>query len=227
MTTELADQGKTREYIERALDPALTNEMAGVFGNDNPAPAKAAFFDHSLEGTGTYAYYCHPQEIKDLYGGRNLPHSLLKDTEPYIGLSPDLLKMPRDLAHSVIDHEKSHGAQPNGKLALLNIHAYTPAGMIPMGRMLVEGWNEYGLEKSGRKPPSRYFDGMHGQGNNPYSHFRDFVYELEQNTPGITRQIIRSARKGGPDAAMRLIESIPDIGNMATKYAARLNCITN
>lgn len=213
---------KTDEYVERALDPELTKEMATVFGNDETDSVQKVFYDHELEGTPTKAYQVSPKEIAELYGDRNLPQSLLDTTVPYIALSPDLKRMPKDLAEAIIDHEKAHAAQPKGKLALLGIYARTLFGTIPLGRMLVEGWTEYGLEKRGTKPPSRYFDEMYGKGTTAYSQFRDFVYDVEDQSPGITRQIVRAARKGGPNAAVRLIESIPNIDSIATKYATRL-----
>lgn len=212
----------TDEYTKRALDTSLTAEMAAVFGNDEPAPAKRVFYDESLRGTGTYAYYVNPEEIAEHYGDRNLPSSLLDTTVPYIGLNPELNGMQKDFARSVIDHEKAHGAQPKGKLAMKGIHAYTPFGVLPLGEMLVEGWAEYGLERKGRKPPSRYFDEIYGRGKAAYSHFRDLVYEVEEQSPGITRQIMRAARRGGPNAAIRLIEGIPNIKNIVTKYACSL-----
>ncbi len=223
MPTTVAERNVAAdEYIQRALDPALTNEMAVVFGNNEPEPAKLAFYDRSLEGTGTFAYYVNPNEIKELYGGRNLPPFLLDTAEPYIGLNPELNLMPKEFVYSVIDHEKSHGAQQKGKRALSRIRAYTPFGGVPLGTMLVEGWNEYGLERRGRKAPSRYFDELYGYGSTAYSQFRDFVYEVEEQAPGITRQIIRAAGKGGSDSAIRLIEGVPNIDKLVTKYAFKL-----
>jgi len=219
---------KEREYLDYALDRSVTDAMASVFGNPEPAPAKWAGYDHKLLGSGVIAYYVNPEEVVDLYPEHHKPivrNELRKElgtTEPYIGLNPGILRMPKEKAYSVIDHEKSHGAQPKGKLALKGIYAVTPVGKVPLGEMLIEGWNEYGLERSGRKPPSRYLD-EDGHGKALYSHYRDFVYEVEQQSPGITRQIMRSAKREGPNAAMRLIESVPGIDKLATKYASKLN----
>jgi len=216
------------KYLDYALDPSVTHEMSRVFGNSEPAPAKWAGYDHKLLGSGVIAYYVNPEEVVDLYPEYQKPtvrQELRKElgtTEPYIGLNPGIMKMSKEKAYSIMDHEKSHGAQPKGKLALKGIYAVTPAGEIPLGEMLIEGWNEYGLEKSGRKPPSRYLD-EDGNGKALYGHYRDFVYEIEQNSPGITRQIMRTAKRAGPNAAMRLIESVPGIDKLATKYAYKLN----
>lgn len=216
---------EARKYLEYAKDPAFTYEMARIFGNSEPAPARDAGYDRRLAGTGILAYYINPEEMVELYPEAQQPYvraalrEELGSTEPYIGLNPELGRVPREFADSVIKHEKSHGAQPKGKLVLKGIYARTPAGNIPLGEMFIEGWNEYGLERKGEKPPSRYFDEMHGYGKALYSQYRDFVYEIEQQSPGITRQIMRAAHRGGPQAAIRLIGSIPDIGNIIAKYA--------
>ncbi|MBI2076165.1 MAG: hypothetical protein HYT72_02875 [Candidatus Aenigmarchaeota archaeon] len=231
MATQTHERAATteeaRRYLEYALDPSFTREMAAIFGNAEPAPAEIAFYDAKLSGTGELANYLRPEEVAELYNGdREFVMSRIREergtTKTQMALSPDLLKMPEALVYAVIDHEKSHGAQPKGKLAMKGIHAYTPFGVLPLGEMLVEGWAEYGLERKGRKPPSRYFDEIYGHGKTAYSRFRDLVYEVEEQSPGITRQIMRAARRGGPNAAIRLIEGIPNIENIVTKYACSM-----
>jgi len=210
------------KLAEYAMDPSFVRDIATTLGNNEPIPPVKAFLDYELVGTGTYGYNLRPDEVIDLVGDKYLPPSMLDTTVQYIGFSPELLNMPDNFAYSVIDHELTHAAEPKGKLALKSIYADTPFGFLPVGEMLMEGWTEYSLEKRGKKSPSRHFDEMHGYGNTAYSQYRQFVYDVEGQSPGITRQIVKAARKGGPNAAIRLIESIPDIDSIVTKYAGRL-----
>lgn len=223
---------EAREYVDAALDPRVVHEMASHFGNENPAPPKSAGYDMNLRGTPIIAYYRNPQEIVELAPEYQRPivRDILRNEfgslEPYVGLNPDLPQMARrmgkDFAYSVLDHEKTHAAQPKGKFVLKGIYATTPFGELPIGEMIVEGSVEYALERRGKKPPSRYFDEQ-GQGKAAYSYYRDFVYEIEEKSPGITRQLMRAASRGGPNAAIRLIESVPDMGAIVAKYAYKLN----
>lgn len=220
---------EAQRYLKYAMDEQFTQEMARVFGNDDPAPVKHAFFDRSLENTGVLAYYVNPGEVVDLCPENQRPQAMsylqqeFGTLEPYMGLNPKLLEMDEKLVYSAIKHEQGHGAQPKGKLALKGIYAHTTLGDLPLGEMFIEGWNEYGLERKGEQSPSQYFDKVQGRGTTLYSQYRDFVSEVEQRSPGITRQIVRAAKKGGPNAAMRLIETIPDIDKLVTRYAERIN----
>jgi hypothetical protein len=216
-------------YLNAASDPSFTLKMASIFENTEPAPAVRVFYDPKIKDTDVLAYYNNPREVLELCPNdqRELISLLLKgktgNLEPYIALNPGILTEPEELVYSVIKHEQSHAAQPKGKLTMLGVYADTPFGSIDLGRMFVEGWNEYGLEKKGEKPPSRYFDEMYGYGKAAYSQCRDFVYDVEAQSPGITRQIMRAASKGGPNAAISLIEGIPNIGKIVTEYAWKLN----
>lgn len=210
------------KLAEYAMDPSFVRDIAATLGNDEHIPPVIAFPDYELVGTGTYAYNLRPDEVVDLVGDKYLPPSMLDTTVQYIRFNPEVLNMPEDFAYSVIDHEKTHAAQPKGKLALKSIYADTPFGFLPVGEMLMEGWTEYSLERRGKKAPSRHFDEMHGYGNTAYSQYRQFVYDVEGQSPGITRQIVKAARKGGPNAAMKLIESIHGIDDIVAKYAGRL-----
>ena len=222
MTTALE-----QKYLDVALDPTFTNKMARAFDNDEPAPAKHVAYDPSLRNTGVLAYYVNPEEVVDLHPEYNRPlvRSALKQqigtTDPYMGLNPELQYMDEEFVHSAIKHEQGHGAQPKGKLALKGIRARTSLGNVPLGEMFIEGWDEYTLEKRGEKPPSRYMD--ESQGSSLYSQYREFVRDVEQSAPGVTRQIMRAAEKAGPEAAMRVIETIPDVNGIITKYAGKLN----
>ncbi len=233
MSAATLETPEAQNYIQEALDPRLVHEMARGFGNDYPAPAKRAGYDSGLQGTPVIAYYVHPREALDSYPDHLKPAAeqyLRKEfvtLDPYIGLNPDLPEMDRRIGNgfgtAVLEHEKGHGAQPKGKLVLKSIYARTPFGEIPLGEMIVEGSVEYALERRGRKPPSRYFDEIEGEGKATYSKYRNFVYEMEGKSPGITRQIMRAATRGGPNAAMRLIQSVPDMGRIVAEYAYKLN----
>ncbi len=227
------DTPEAQKYIKEALDPRSVHEMARDFGNNAPAPAKSAGYDFDLKGTPVIAYYVHPREALDFYPDHLKPvaEQYLKrefgTLDPYIGLNPALPEMDRKIGKgfgtAVLEHEKGHGAQPKGKFVLKSIYARTPFGEIPLGEMIVEGMVEYALERRGKKPPSRYFDEIEGEGKATYSQYRNFVYEMEGKSPGITRQIMRAATRGGPNAAIRLIQSVPDMDKIIAKYSWNLN----
>lgn len=209
--------------LEKAKDPATTHDIAGMMGNPNPRPPKNVGYDHSLKGTGTLAYYFDPQEIKryDLRAGMELERKL--GPHPVMRLSPDVVRIyeqdPEE-ADAIIYHEQGHGAQ-QGKMELKQIYAKSSLGTVPLGLMLIEGGNEWALEKRGKTPPTRYMD-KRSKRKQPYSVFRDFVYALEEKQHGIMRQVYRAAHKAGPKAAIRLLEAVPGIENLIETYAAEL-----
>jgi hypothetical protein len=223
LTRELYNDGispiEAKEALVEARDSTVTKMTAKLFGNEYPRPPKKFGYDISLYGTNTYAYYVDPKEIKELnpYFGNKLERELGSD--PVQAYNPIYVKIRRKnprFAKAIDAHEKVHGAQP-GKSILKRIGVLTIYGPLPLGEMIIEGSAERALEKSGIKPPSRYFDSESGK--SAYSIYRDFVYDLENASPGITRQIFRAAKKGGVNSVIRLIENVPYIDRIVTKYA--------
>jgi hypothetical protein len=105
---------------------------------------------------------------------------------------------------------------------LKGIGVFTQWGYLPVGEMINEGGLELALERRLKiKPPSRYFD--EERGRSTYGLYRDFVYELEEASPGITRLVSRAIKKGGVNSAIRLLDSVPNFGDLTTKYAYKIN----
>jgi hypothetical protein len=209
-----------RGYLREALDTTATYEAAKLFGNERPRPPMRAFWDGSLRGSGTLAWYLDPQEVKLNYPREGRQLEEMVGSDPIVALSPDVVRMQKEYASSVITHEKTHGAQ-QGKLMLKRLHAMTEYGALPIGEMLIEGGVEWAMERRGGKAPSRYME-KESDRKPAYAHFRDFVYELEASQKGIMRQIYRAADRGGMNAVTRLLESVPGMNMIVEKYASKL-----
>ncbi len=230
VTQELTDElfelnpenPRDKVLLDDAVDVSNTYKVANVFGNYNPRPPKKFLKDHKLQGTGTLAWYLDPQEIKryDYRAGMELESKL--GPHPVIAYNPDIRdENDRKYVMAIDAHEKAHGGQ-QGKMALKQIVAKTKYGDIPLGLMLIEGGVEWALERGGFKPPTRYMDARSSR-TPMYSHFRNFVYEIEEKQHGIMRQVYRAAERAGPYAAMRLLEGVPGIQQLVNKYAAKLS----
>jgi hypothetical protein len=222
------DRETAERYLPMFRDMSATHDTADMFGNPNPRPPKTVVFDDNLTGTGTHAYYIDPQEIIGRYGhdhpvSRKVRREVGED--PLVAFNPDIIEIDKihpGYAMAVNHHEKSHGGQP-GKMLIKQIYMNTRFGKVPLGEMIIEGANEYALERRGRKSPSRYMDKMSGGREMPlYSFYRDMAYELEDKSPGILRQIFRAAHRGGPNAVVRLMNTIPDLDRIVDKYVSKI-----
>ncbi len=213
-------QHVARGYLREALDTTATYEAARLFGNERPRPPMRAFWDGSLRGSGTLAWYLDPEEVKLNYPreGRQIEEQVGSD--PIVALSPDVVRFQKEYVGAIVDHEKTHGAQ-QGKLMLKRLHAMTDYGALPIGEMLIEGGVEWATERRGKKAASRYME-QDACRKPAYAHFRDFVYELEASQKGIMRQIYRAADRGGPNAVVRLLNNVPGIDMIVEKYASKL-----
>jgi hypothetical protein len=229
LTKELYEPGisphAARAHLEESRkDVTATYDVAGIYGNKNPNTAGKHYYDKSLMGTGVLAWALDIPEIKETYPFEGIKYENTFGSKPIIAYNPDILKTnDKEFTKAVVDHEKAHLGQ-QGKIQLKQIHAFTNYGVLPLGMMLVEGGVEYALEKSGRKPPTRYMDERSSK-KQPYSVYRDFVYELEERQHGIMRQVYRAAARAGPRAAGRLLEAVPEFDQLLNKYSAKLNSI--
>jgi hypothetical protein len=174
-----------------------------------------------LRGTDTQAYYIDPKEVKSIHPIAGMQLEAEIGPDPIVAYNPDILKGSREYRSLVDQHEKTHGGQ-QGKLKLKDLHVRTSYGELPIGLMLVEGGVEWATEKRGKKAVTRYRDEKTGR-KSEYSIYRDFVYELEEKSHGILRQIYRAADRAGPYAAARLLQTVPGISQLLEKYAMKLN----
>jgi len=244
LTRELFDPSISRESAGRFLDTRVKNDevtryVAGLVDNDNPRPARKAFYDHKLRGTGVFAWYLDPKDVKRIdpvYGAR-LEAEI--GSEPIIAYNPRVVakyfkgEMDPEFMDAVENHEKGHGGQ-SSKPEINSLYILTPHGAIP-GKALLEGHNEWAqdryneaMAKRGRKvakAPTRYFEKnlKAGEPVPHYVHYRNFVYELEDTQPGVMRQFFRAAKRATMKDAMRVLENVPGIEKIADKYAAKLN----
>ena len=209
--------------LNTVKNPSNTMEAASVFGNPNPRPARTAVYDVSLSGSGTQAYYVDPQEVKRYYPNEGMRLESRIGPNPMIALNPDVVRIYQkdpEFAHAVIRHEAYHGGQ-QGKLVLKQIYARSSVGNVPLGLWLIEGGVEWAIRRRGQKAPTEFFEKYSGR-KSDYCHYRDFVEELEEKQHGIMRQVYRAAARGGPNAAIRLLESVPGIDALIQKYVAKL-----
>lgn len=216
------DSSAAREFLsDVANDHGSTYTAAAVFGNSNPRPPKRAGYDRRLRGSRTLAWYLDPSEVMEddpLIGTQIIrkfgPH-------PVVAYNPDILTgvYSPDFIRAVDAHEKAHGGQ-TGKGKLKRLHAQTRRGGVPVGLMLVEGGAEFALERSGRRPPSRYLD---ERGSSTYGLYRDFAYDLEKREPGILRQVYRAASRASLRSVARLLNRVPGIEEIVDRYASMLN----
>lgn len=201
--------------------PTATYKVADYFGNPNPRPPERYIFDSSLQGTGKLAYYVNPKEVtaflKFIYPGNDteIESAIQRELGPnvIVAYNPDVLKLPVHVLKSVKNHEDAHGGQP-GKLLAKAIGILTPYGALPIGEMIVEGGNEYALEATDMKPPSRYFDD-----NALYSFYRRFVEELEYQMPGVTRDFLHATAEYDIRRATKVLDSVSGIDRLIGKYA--------
>src|SRR3989344_3627410 len=210
-----------RRHLQQAKESVgSTYHAAQVFGNPYPRPPTRTFWDTSLKGTNTIAWYLDPQEVKQEYPMEGLAIEREIGSEPIVAYNPRLLRSRnKNFIKAVDAHEKAHGGQ-QGKMKLKKIGAVTRYGPVPLGEMLIEGGVEWALdrysEKSGVMPPSRYMDQMNG-GLSLYGIYREFAHELEGRQNGILRQVYRAAARAGPRDVVRHLETVPGIGEMVDK----------
>ncbi|MBI3190439.1 hypothetical protein HYZ41_01915 [archaeon] len=215
------DPAVARKHLNDSKDASTTYAVAELY-NAIPRPPTKVFYDTSLRGTPVLAWYLDPQDVKTVYPreGELIEREIGPD--PIIAHNPDILKSKyKDFGKAVDDHEKGHGGQP-GKMKLKGLHAMTGYGRIPIGEMLIEGGVEWALEKRYKNAPSRQMDKMANK-TTSYGLYRDFVYELEEKSPGIMRQVYRAASKASGRAAGRLLENVPGIEELVNKYAKKLH----
>lgn len=208
-------------YLREAV--ASTYEAAPLFANSSPRPPQDVFFDRGLRGTGTLAWYLDPREVKAAYPkeGAEIEHAI--GPHPIMALNPALLYVnDRERHRSIAAHEGRHGSQP-AKMLLKRLRAVTDYGMMPFGEMFIEGSVEWSMEQRRRKAPSTYFAEEHPHRTPEYKIFKHMIYDLEERQHGIVRQVYRAAQRGGANAVVRLLGSVPGINNLMNEYAAKLS----